>query len=208
MSAKHEDWLAHLEALSRGDQVAFVKISGVITGFLKRYGAYDLEQEWDDLIQDVMLGLVRAAQRGSIRAPAAFVNYAGSITRNKLADWLERAKRPGRPGFSGEAQDLEDCVNQVDRGEREDTDLLLDLQRAVSDLPEKPRRVLEAVYINGHSYAEASKQLGLPLGTLKRHQTEGLRLLRSHMGIQPRRARSDSNESLTFELEKRDKGDV
>lgn len=201
MAAKYEDWLAHLDALGRGDQLAFVKVSRVIIGFLKRYGAYDLEQEWDDLIQDVMLGLVQAQRRGSIREPAAFVNYAGAITRNKLADWLERAKRPGRPGAGADAEELEDQINQVDRGEREDTDLLLDLQSAVERLPDKPRSVLEALYLRGCSYAEAAEQLGIPLGTLKRHQTEGLRQLRAHMGIESRRGRSDSDKPQTFELE-------
>jgi RNA polymerase sigma-70 factor (ECF subfamily) len=74
---------------------------------------------------------------------------------------------------------------------------LLDLRRALATLPEKERLVIEAVYAEGQSYEEAAARLGMPLGTLKRLQTQGLRILRQSMGVVSRRARSDSPETGT-----------
>ena len=41
----------------------------------------------------------------------------------------------------------------------------------------------KAIYLEGHSYQDAADRLEMPLGTLKRLQTEGLRELREKMGI-------------------------
>ena len=59
----------------------------------------------------------------------------------------------------------------------------LDLQGALDDLPEKERRVLEAIYLQGHSYEAAAELLGMPLGTLRRVRTQAVGELREGMGI-------------------------
>ena len=55
----------------------------------------------------------------------------------------------------------------------------MDLEQAMKTLPERERRVVDAVYIQGHSYQAAADLLDLPLGTLKRVQVKGLKLLRA-----------------------------
>ena len=65
--------------------------------------------------------------------------------------------------------------------DREDPDLLVDLERALASLPEKQRLVVDAVYLQGATYEDAARSLGMPLGTLKRMQTAGLRELRRVM---------------------------
>ena len=86
------DWLAAVAAVERGDRVALVKITNVITGYLAGYRAYEHRDSWDDLCQEVLIAVIRGVRKGAIRNPAAFVSYVGSITRNKLMDWIDQSR--------------------------------------------------------------------------------------------------------------------
>ncbi len=170
--APQEDWLAVLGALEKGDRVAVARVTAVITGFLARYGAYDVRDSWDDLCQEVLISLIRSARRGALREPSAFISYTGTITRNALIDHVRHETQP-------ESRVLKERLQE--EGQRPPPDLLLDLQRAREGLPERLRRVVETIYLEGHNYETAAKLLDVPLGTLKRLQTQGLRELRDKM---------------------------
>jgi RNA polymerase sigma-70 factor (ECF subfamily) len=177
-----EDWGSVLDGLGRSDPLALAKISKLVTGALTRLGAYDLRDGWDDVRQEVLIALLRSVREGKLREPSAFVGYTMTITRNRMNDWLRR-KRSGEPVRRGEqtlqaiAEHLHPETNRVA------PDLLIDLERALDGLPEKQRLVLHALYLEGRSYEEAAGVLGMPLGTLKRMQTEGLRALRSVLEV-------------------------
>ena len=79
-----------------------------------------------------------------------------------------------------------------DRSERE---LLLDLRRALRQLPPRQYRVLDEIYLRGRSYEETAELLGLPLGTVKRHQTQGLRALRELLGLELAPPRAETSRS-------------
>ena len=59
----------------------------------------------------------------------------------------------------------------------------MDLERALEALPAVERRVVEEIYVQGHSYEEAARRVRIPLGSLKRYQSRGLKQLRRRMGI-------------------------
>jgi len=183
-----DDWPAVLDAVQRGDRVALVKVTRVITGYLARFGAYDLRDSWDDLCQEVLMALIASARRGALRHPEAFISYAGTITRNKLADWLQRNRRIAllTPQTAGDGADPDPPARAAD------VDLRIDLQRALGELPERQRQVMESVYLQGQTYEEASRRLAIPLGTLKHLLTDGLAQLRERIGAASRRRRSDS----------------
>jgi RNA polymerase sigma-70 factor (ECF subfamily) len=178
------DGLELLAALERGERVALVRITNVITGYLARYRAYEQRAHWDDLIQDVLVGLIQASKRGAIRDHRAFTSYVGMVTRNKLVDLLRAGAKPGSPDQAGDPE-VADAVSDApgERAERRHPDTLVDLERALLALSDKQRKVVEEVYVQGRSYEEAADRLGMPLGTLKRLQVEGLRELRARMGI-------------------------
>lgn len=180
MATRADDWLEVLHALLAGDRVALLKVSSVVTGYLARYRAYEIRDSWDDLVQDVLVALIASGREGRIRDARAFVSYVGTITRNKLFDWHERNARPGRPDGEGDPESARHILRAATRDER-DPNLLLDLQRCLEALGERQRRVVEAVYVLGHSYDEAAALLDMPLGSLKREQTGGLRSLRECM---------------------------
>lgn len=185
MSAEKEDWLALLGRIREGDRVALARVTALVTGVLARLGAYDMRDAWDDVCQEVLVKLLRAQAEGAIRDPRAFVAFAGTVTRRALVDWVRRNAKGENPDplvdESGRENPAAAAAKELERAQ--DPDLRHDLERALEALPEAPRRVLAAVYLEGRSYEEAARVLDMPLGTLKRHQTQGLRDLRELMGL-------------------------
>lgn len=162
-----------LAALEQGDPVAVAKVTDVISGWLAHYQAYDLFDSWDDIIHEVLIRLIQSARRGAIREPRAFISYTGTTTRNLFLDWRQREAKL-------ESNELWEQL-EVDDAPT-DPGMLLDVQRMIDDLPGKLRRVVEAIYLQGHSYEECAKLLGIPLGTLKRRLTQARKEIRKKMG--------------------------
>ncbi len=140
-----------------GDRAALVKLSSVVTGFLAHYRAYEQRDSWDDLVQEVLIAVIRAGRDGRIRDPRALVGYVGMITRNKLYDWRSHENRPGRPDHEG---DPEGAAARQEPAEKraDDPGLRMDLERCLGKLPDRQRLVIEAVYIEGESYEEAARR--------------------------------------------------
>ena len=53
-----------MDRLVRGESAAFLAVARLITSFLRQWRAYDFRDEWDDLIQEVVLAAVEAAALG------------------------------------------------------------------------------------------------------------------------------------------------
>ncbi len=172
-----EEWLAVFRALLEGDRIAFAKWNRLVTGFLVSFRAYDFEDEWDDLRQDVLSSVAENLRAGRLRDPQALVGYARIIARNKFIDRLKRrlrcAERETLP-WEEEISTAALVPGSVELA-REDRQ---DLRRALAGLAERERLLIERVYLAGETYEEASRATGVPLGTLKRRLREGLALLR------------------------------
>jgi RNA polymerase sigma-70 factor (ECF subfamily) len=168
-----EDWGAVLARLEAGDRAAFLVFQRLVTGFLLQLRAFDFEDEWDDLRQEVLASVIANARAGRLRDPQAFVGYARIITRNKFFDRLKkRLRTPAGPIAWEEETIREPAPSGLAPEARED------LKRALASLPDEERRLVTGVYVEGLSYEEMSERAGLPLGTLKRRLREVLGALR------------------------------
>ena len=186
----HFEWFTLVARLEAGDLEAFRRVTGVVHGFLARYGAYRLRDSWEDIAQEAVIALLRAIRRGQLHDPRAFVSYLGAITRNKLADWVRLEERSGalspKPEPRSDGGEVRGFIDRPRHDSRtQDLDVLLDLRAALATLPGRQQRVLDAVYLQGHTYGDAATGLDLPLGTLKRMQTQGLRNLRTTLTLAP-----------------------
>lgn len=178
MVQEAKDWLGTLAALAEGDRRALDEITSVITGYLARFRAYEIRDSWDDVIQEVLVALIRSHRTGAIRDARAFVSYTGMVTRSKLADHGRRASRPGAADPVGDPELAEAGRDPSTTPPPPQTDELVDLEQALDRLPERQRAVVYHIYIEGRAYQEAADLLGMPLGTLKRMQSQGLKALR------------------------------
>ena len=181
MAGSHEDWLDVQERLLAGDRLAFLKLSRLVTGVLTQLRAYDFEQEWDDLRQEVAMAVIASARKGRLRDPQAFVGYVRIITRNKFVDRLKkRMKRREHEVLPWD----EETARAIDQRAAlaAPPDDGAELWGEVERLPEEERALVLGVYRHGKTYQEMSDESGIPLGTLKRRLRQALSLLRGRLG--------------------------
>jgi RNA polymerase sigma-70 factor (ECF subfamily) len=178
-----EDWAGVVDRLLAGDRGAQLRIARLVTGFLAHWGAYDFRYAWPDLVQDVLLALVRAARDGRIEKPEAVVGYVRSIAHHKFMDHLR--------AYARHAEDAcvrvegEEPFRGCDRGwAGASQDLVTDVRQALARLPERKRRAIFAVYGQGKTYEQAAQETGIPLGSLKRYLREGMEALRKDFAVE------------------------
>jgi RNA polymerase sigma-70 factor (ECF subfamily) len=170
------DWPAVLERLLAGDRLAFLEFNRLLTGFLAQLRAYDFRDEWDDLRQEVLASVVANARAGRLRDPQAFVGYVKIITRNKFMDRLKRHLRCHEKEALPWDEETASALALEAPGEEERS-----VWRALAELPETERALVEGVYREGRSYQEMADATSIPLGTLKRRLRESLARLRRRL---------------------------
>jgi RNA polymerase sigma-70 factor (ECF subfamily) len=172
------DWQAVVERLLQGDERAFLVIARLVNAFLARWRAYDFADEWDDLIQEVVLATSLAVRERRLRDPGAVPGYVRSVTRHKFVDQLRARLRVGREA-------LLPWDERIDSGALESEpaspELRRDLAVALDELPQKKRDAVCGVYLEGKTYEQVSREAGIPLGTLKRYLRDGLAQLRERL---------------------------
>lgn len=167
-----------LGRLAAGDRLALLQVNRLITGCLTRLRAYDFQDEWDDLRQEVVLAVLANARAGRLRDPQAFVGYVRIITRNKLMDRLqERFRHHEKETLPWDEATARSAAPAVPASEVE----RIALRAALADLGEEERRVIQGIYGEGRTYEEVSAETGIPLGTMKRRLRTALELLRSRL---------------------------
>ena len=183
----HEGWAAVLERLLEGDRLALLKLCRLVNGFLARWNAYDFRDEWDDVIQEVVLAAGLGMRRGTLRNRAAIVGYLRTTARHKFVARLALHLRCERREIAWEAV-LDGPLEPAQAAGESDRDV----REALARLPENRREAVTAVYLEGKSHEEAARDTGIPLGSLKRYLREGLAQLRSELAIPGEGARSDA----------------
>jgi RNA polymerase sigma factor (sigma-70 family) len=168
-----------LDRLLAGDRLAFLEFSRLVSGFLAQLRAYDFRDEWDDLRQEVLASVLANAQAGRLREPEAFAGYVRIITRNKFIDRLKRQIRH----HEKDALPWDDETARAVAAPLPDAEGA-ELWTAVAALAPEERAVVEGVYRHGRTYEEASRALGVPLGTLKRRLTQALLALRTRLAAE------------------------
>ena len=122
----------------------------------------------------------------------AWRNLAAFENRSAFGTWLHRIavnevlSQARNHGTRAESNDdaIEDALAAPGDGGREfDAGAVMDVERALSTLPEGARHVvvLQAVY--GYSHEEVAEMLGIAVGTCKAQLHRGRRLLRDRMGL-------------------------
>ena len=134
-------------------------------------------REAEDVVHDVLLEAWQKASdydrgRGSVRT------WLLVRLRSRALDRLWRVSRTRVQTM--EARTLDDFLPAL----ADDPGQALDharVRRAIEDLPEPQRRVLELAYFEGLSSAEVADQLAIPVGTVKSRTAAGLARLRAAM---------------------------
>jgi len=129
----------------------------------------------EDAVQEAFASVWRAARSyRRDRGPVAPWLYA--VARNAIADrGRARSEPPVEP-----ADSPSDEPGPPERAEQ--SWVAYRVHRAMEELPETERSVLELAYWSGLSQSEISDFLGIPLGTVKTRTRSGLRRLSEELG--------------------------
>jgi RNA polymerase sigma factor (sigma-70 family) len=176
LSREDRDWEEVLDRLIAGDRVAFLDASDLVMGFLIQWRAYDFRDEWDDLIQEVILAAVEAARAGRIRNHAAVAGYFRTAARYKFVDWLRRRKPVALAPEEQEPASTSHWPPKpiVPEGSWEVWD-------AVGTLSELHQTIIVAVYRDGMTHAEVALTVKIPQGSVSRLLSEALGALRKRL---------------------------
>jgi RNA polymerase sigma-70 factor, ECF subfamily len=121
----------------------------------------------EDAVQETFASVWRAARSyRPERGPGAPWLYA--VARNAIVDNGRVRREPAVEGAEEQASD----ETPADRAES--SWVAWRVHRAIAELPETERVVIELAYWGGRSQSEVSELLGIPLGTVKTRTRTGL----------------------------------
>jgi RNA polymerase sigma-70 factor (ECF subfamily) len=125
--------------------------------FIHRLGA-DQAGEAEDLVQETLLALHN--RRATYDASQPFTAWVHAIARYKLIDhWRRRRIRRHIP--------LDDVAETLWTDAGSGADVSADLDRLLGALPERQEQLMRSVRIEGLSFAEAGRRLGMTEGAAK-----------------------------------------
>ncbi len=139
----------------------------------------DNPQEAEDLTQEIFVTFWQKhtydPKRGSLSSYLCLLTRSRALDRRRSKGSYHRFLERYQQADSGisSASPFEQVSNQ----EREQT-----VQRALQELPEAQRQILEMAYYGGLSQTEIAQRLQLPLGTVKTRSRQGLLKLRRLLG--------------------------
>jgi RNA polymerase sigma-70 factor (ECF subfamily) len=159
----------------RGDAAAHRTFLSELSGRLRAYYKGRLSRlgrgatEAEDLVQEALIAI--HTRRHTYDPSEPLTPWAYAIARYKLIDHL----RQTRPSLVDVPIDsAEDVLAQDDHI---GTESAYDVQRLLSQLPEKMRRTIQSVKLEGLSVAETAKRYGLTESAVKVSVHRGLKAL-------------------------------
>tara|TARA_B110000003_G_scaffold268970_1_gene299286 strand:- start:425 stop:1078 length:654 start_codon:yes stop_codon:yes gene_type:complete len=152
------------------DRKAFAQLFGHFAPLLKSFAHASRHEGWfpglsEDLVQEVMIKVWNKAA-GYKPEKASATTWIYTVARNCRIDMLRRKSNTQHLPLENEdfwhEPDEETPVSLLRQKRSEDK-----VQASLEKLPKEQDEILRKVYLEGKSHAEASKELGLPLGTVK-----------------------------------------
>jgi len=155
-----------------GDTAAYRALLEALGGHLRRYYVrrlgYDRTADAEDLVQETLMAV--HTRRATYDTAAPFTAWVHAIARYKLVDHYRRRRIRATVPL-----DDADAVFAADASEpaaaRHDVDRLLDT------LPERPRKLIRMVRIEGRSVAEVAAATGMTQSAVKVGIHRGLKAL-------------------------------
>ena len=74
------------QRLAGGDCAALARVGRLVTGRLARLGAYDIRDDWDDIVQDVAIAVMGAYQSGTIDSSPQIQKFIWTTTCGLTTD--------------------------------------------------------------------------------------------------------------------------
>ena len=167
--------LAGLNGGSAAHRIFLEQVSRLLRGYYKRRLSSNGKgaSEAEDLVQEALMAI--HTRRHTYDRDQPLMPWLYAIARYKLVDYLRKAA----PSFANVP--LEDAAAVLAPDDQSSVESAYDLRRLLAQLPEKMRRAIECVKLDGLSVAEAAKRCGMSEAAVKVNVHRGLRALASSM---------------------------
>jgi RNA polymerase sigma factor (sigma-70 family) len=173
-------WSQTLADLRLGDIEARDRVARLVIGVLKRLGAYEQRDSWDDVVQDVLVTLLDKSPRSNDdKVVAAWVR---KVTTHCYVDRIrkEHGRRRGAiEAGSGWRHDVPLNEELLPDEAAFDVALEHDLAAGLAALSHRKRQILKCKYSLGCTDAEGAAKLEEAVGTYKRLLNQALVELRA-----------------------------
>ncbi|WP_413886085.1 sigma-70 family RNA polymerase sigma factor [Tateyamaria sp.] len=171
-------WVDHMARIrDLQDQAAFAELfdhfAPRVKGFLIKSGADASLAE--ECTQEVLATCWHKAHMFD-PTRASVATWIFTIARNRKIDVLRKQRRPEPEDLAWGPQEEPDQVDVLALQQESEQ-----LGRAISELPEAQRELIQKAYFGDFSQSEIAAQTGLPLGTIKSRIRLALDRLRREM---------------------------
>jgi RNA polymerase sigma-70 factor, ECF subfamily len=175
MAADEAELRALMRASLAGDAVAHRTLLSRLSAHLRAYYKSRLARigrsatEAEDLMQEALMAI--HTRRHTYDPAEALTPWVYAIARYKLIDHLRRTRS------SMMDLPIEDAEEVMAQDDYAGTESAYDLTRLLNELPDKMRRAIQAVKLDGLSVAEAASQCGMSESAVKVSVHRGLKAL-------------------------------
>lgn len=180
MTAKEVELRALMTAGLNGDAAAHRALLDRLSRHLRAYYKDKLARigrsasEAEDLVQDALMAI--HTRRNSYDTGEPLTPWVHAIARYKLIDHLRRTR--------GSMTDvpIEDAEEVLARDDHVGAESAIDLNRLLARLPEKMRRAIWCVKLEGLSIADAARRCGMSESAVKVNVHRGMKAMAALIG--------------------------
>ena len=165
-----------LSRLKAGDKLAFARLYELYSRplYLNLFKLLKIEQVAEEILQSIFLMVWE--KREAITINHSIKGYLFRIAENKVHDFFRKLKRDRK---------LYDHILEMSCGEYEDVEIKILhreetalLNKAIENLPPQRKEVFYLCKVEGKSYLEVSRLLGISASTINDHIVKATRSVR------------------------------
>ncbi|MBN9090426.1 MAG: sigma-70 family RNA polymerase sigma factor [Reyranella sp.] len=159
-----KDLSALMQLARQGDDEAYRRLLGQVSIWLRGVvrggliGAGRGTADCEDVVQETLLAM--HLKRDTWDDGQPLEPWLRAIARHKLVDYLRRR------GFRDHV-DIDDYVNSPEAAVTADASMTMDSRRLLATLPERQRRIVEEISLEGRQAADVAVHLGMSEGAVR-----------------------------------------
>ncbi|TVQ85540.1 MAG: sigma-70 family RNA polymerase sigma factor [Micavibrio sp.] len=160
----HPDWSEWMCAAQKGDKSAYNKLLSTITPVLRRFVGRRIfnTDVIEDIVQEILLAIHKS--RHTYLPDQPFERWMYGVARYKMIDYLRKMTRHTKKEILNE--DVETFWH-IPSNNNTEGGLSRDLKDAMSQLPDRQRKIINLMKIDGFSIAETAEEMQMSESAVK-----------------------------------------